>query len=67
LTTLDPETRQLVRLFHPRQDDWEAHFAFRRAELLGLTEMGLATVRLLQINSPDRLSMRAELLELGEM
>jgi 5-methylcytosine-specific restriction endonuclease McrA len=34
---VDPATRQVVRLFHPREDRWAEHFAWRGAVLLGLT------------------------------
>jgi len=28
LTGIDPQTGQIARLFHPRTDRWEQHFAF---------------------------------------
>ena len=43
LTTLDPRTREIVKLFHPRNDIWEAHFEYRGAIILGLTPVGEAT------------------------
>ena len=67
LVTLDQLTRVLVRLFHPRRDSWNAHFEYRGAILAGLTPVGHATVRLLQMNTVERIEMRAELLSLGEM
>jgi 5-methylcytosine-specific restriction endonuclease McrA len=43
LTAIDPETREVVRLFHPRRDGWEEHF-FRDEECIaGLTAVGRAT------------------------
>src|SRR5690242_19281074 len=44
LTGVDPETAQIVPLFHPRKDKWVDHFAVRmgsasplRIEIKGLT------------------------------
>ncbi len=67
LTTLDLRTREIIRLFHPRQDHWGDHFEFRGAILIGRTVVGEATIRLLQINTVDRVEMRAELQAAGEM
>jgi hypothetical protein len=63
LTTLDPETREIVRLFNPREDEWTSHFAFNGPIIFGLTPIGTATARLLQMNAEDRIEMRAELME----
>lgn len=67
LTTLDAKSRQIVRLFHPRLDVWEEHFEFQGAQLVGLTPVGEATIRLLQINSEERIELRSELFVAGEM
>ena len=63
LTTVDPTSRQIVRLFNPREDEWDDHFDFDGAFIVGLSPVGTATVRLLQMNSRRRVEMRAELLE----
>jgi len=67
LVTLHPLTRALVRLFHPRRDIWNHHFEYRGAVLAGLTSVGEATIRLLQINTVDRVEMRAELQNCGDL
>lgn len=67
LTTLDVDTRTIVRLFHPRQDDWEEHFFYQGALLIGRTNVGKATVRLLQVNSEERIDMRRVLFASGKM
>lgn len=67
LTTLAPQTRDIVRLFHPRRDLWEEHFELRGSLVVGLTDVGVATVRLLQMNVAERVKMRAELLLSGEI
>jgi hypothetical protein len=62
----DPDTGQPVRLFHPRQDVWEEHFAWAGGGVLaGLTPVGRATVAALQMNAPDMIELRALLVELG--
>jgi hypothetical protein len=66
LTAIDPVTGQLTPLFHPRRDQWERHFSLVDVRLVGLTEVGRATVSLLNMNDPDRVQLRAELAALGE-
>ena len=65
LSAIDPETGTVVRLFHPREDAWEEHFAMQGARIVGLTAKGRATLRLLLFNSPRRLQFRALLMATG--
>jgi HNH endonuclease len=65
IATLDANTRDLVRLFHPRQDVWSEHFELEGARILGTTKIGEATVRLLRLNLEERLLEREMLLTLG--
>jgi 5-methylcytosine-specific restriction endonuclease McrA len=58
LTTIDPESGGLVSLFHPRKDSWEDHFALRDGYVYGVTPVGRATVRLLNMNAPRRVELR---------
>ncbi len=44
---LDPLTGQLVRLFHPRRDEWADHFDPDGARINGRTPVGRATVQVL--------------------
>ena len=67
LTTIDPQTRLIVRLFHPRQDVWDAHFEYRGAIIVGCTLVGESTIRLLQMNTVERVEMRAELHTSGDL
>ena len=55
----DPETEQVVSLFHPQQDNWPEHFRFEGSKIVGITPMGRATVALLDFNSERRLLIRA--------
>ena len=67
LTGIDPETRELVPLFHPRSDRWHDHFAWRGAQISGLTARGRSTIEVLAMNDGRRLELRQELLALGEL
>lgn len=65
LTAVDPATREIVPLFNPRVQRWTDHFALAGAHIIGLTPTGRATVALLRMNSPVRVSNRRLLIELG--
>jgi hypothetical protein len=67
LSTLDSQPGTVIRLFHPRTDVWEEHFELRGALIVGRTDIGAATARLLQMNTEERIHVRAELLANGEM
>jgi hypothetical protein len=67
LTSLDPETGQLVSLFNPRTQEWKDHFAINGSRIVGLTTSGRATVRLLRMNAEERLKVREELSARGEL
>lgn len=65
IATFDPITGNLVPLFHPQQHEWESHFLLEGVLITGLTPIGRATVRLLQLNSPERLAQRQLLQDVG--
>ncbi len=56
-TYLDDEMR-FFRLFHPRLDIWSEHFEINLGEIFPLSNIGLATVKLLDLNNPDRIILR---------
>jgi DNA-directed RNA polymerase subunit RPC12/RpoP len=58
LTGIDELSGQVVRLFHPRLDQWTEHFAMRGGRIEPLTSIGRATARLLDFNSPERIAAR---------
>lgn len=66
LSSIDPLTGHQVPLFHPRNDDWDAHFAFHGPEVVGRTPTGRASVRLLRMNASRRVAIRTRLLQRGE-
>jgi len=61
LTGIDPHDGAIVPLFHPRREQWTAHFELREIAIIGLTPTGRVTVRVLNMNAPERLQLRAEL------
>ncbi|MCA9093433.1 MAG: HNH endonuclease [Planctomycetaceae bacterium] len=58
LTGIDPVMDEITPLFNPREDLWEEHFVVSGIEILGKTPVGRATVRVLNMNSADRLVVR---------
>jgi len=58
LSGIDPDTQRVVRLFNPRTDQWAEHFREMGGSIHGTTDMGRATARLLQMNSPERVQLR---------
>lgn len=65
LTSIDPVTREIVRLFDPRRDNWSVHFRTSGAMIEGRTPTGRATAALLQMNVSKRLDLRQSLIEEG--
>lgn len=59
LAGIDPDTQQLTELFHPRQQVWADHFQWQGIVIEGKTNVGRTTVRVLNINSEDQLSLRS--------
>jgi hypothetical protein len=59
---IDPVSKQVVPLFHPRRDRWRDHFEWRGALLVGRTPSGRATIVVLQINLPQRVAVRKHLI-----
>lgn len=58
----DAETSQMVRLFHPRLDEWFDHFAWNDHWLIiGLTPIGRATILALDLNRTRLVTIRREL------
>ncbi|MCE9604504.1 MAG: HNH endonuclease [Planctomycetia bacterium] len=60
LSAVDPQSLQVVLLFHPRREEWTEHFRLNGAFIEGLSPVGRATVHLLRMNAPIRLRMREQ-------
>ncbi len=58
LASVDPLTGEVVLLFHPRRDRWVEHFRLVEGRIDPLTPTGRVTVRLLQLNAPQRVEER---------
>jgi hypothetical protein len=67
LSGIDPISGDIVRLFHPRKDEWSDHFRWRGAELLGQSREGRATIAVLEINHPIRIELRQQLISEGRL
>ncbi len=65
LSGIDPVSKQIVPLFHPRREIWADHFQWRGPRLVGLTPTGRATIRVLNVNHPDSVSIRRSLIAEG--
>jgi hypothetical protein len=65
LTSIDPDTGEIVPLYHPRQDLWYEHFQLNDAEIVAVTAKARVTIRLLQLNRQDRVKERQLLLQAG--
>jgi hypothetical protein len=59
LSGIDPVTRIVVTLFDPRRQVWDQHFGHRGNLIVGQTPTGRATVRVLAMNAPARIELRA--------
>jgi 5-methylcytosine-specific restriction endonuclease McrA len=62
---IDPFTHQLTRLFNPRTDNWDEHFAYEGAVIQGLTPIGRTTASVLAMNGIESITIRLTLLEDG--
>jgi hypothetical protein len=62
---IDPATGELTRLFNPRRDNWDEHFAWNGPELIGRSAVGRTTIDVLNINLSDRVEHRRLLIEAG--
>ena len=62
LTSIDPETNQIVRLFNPREDRWRDHFRLSEGRIVPLSATGRVTERLLRLNNAARIKERNALL-----
>ena len=65
LSGVDPDSGKVTRLFHPRRDRWQDHFARDGARIVGKTPEGRTTVWLLRLNTGDRLRWPELLFRMG--
>ncbi|MBW4443685.1 MAG: HNH endonuclease [Plectolyngbya sp. WJT66-NPBG17] len=67
-TAIDPLTQEEFPLFHPHQEDWAEHFTWSEQsdEILGLTEIGRATITALKMNREALVKVRRLWIQLDE-
>ena len=65
VATISYETGQLIELYNPRIHHWPDHFQIVGAEIIGTTDIGRATVRLLEMNEEERMIVRENLIVEG--
>ena len=58
LTSIDPQTGEITRLFDPRSDVWSEHFILENGRIIGLSAIGRTTVFLLNFNVPTAVRNR---------
>lgn len=68
ITALDPATGISAPIFHPRQQNWDEHFAWDATFTLmqGLTPTGRATIAALHLNRLGLANLRRMLYQFGE-
>ena len=65
IAAIDQSSGKIARLFDPRRDHWSDHFRLEGAKIEPISSVGSATVRLLRLNAPERISERRLLQSLG--
>ena len=65
LATYLESYENLVPLFNPRADHWDEHFHISEGQIIDKTSKGKATIKLLNLNHPERLIFRKLLMESG--
>lgn len=58
LTGIDPATGNIALLYHPRRSHWSEHFRLEGFLIVGTSDTGRASVRLLNMNAPNRVKLR---------
>lgn len=65
IASYDDLTGNLTAFFNPRTQIWTEHFQMQDAEVVGLTPEARVIVKILQLNSEERIEQRQILIELG--
>jgi hypothetical protein len=61
LTGIDPQSKRIEVLFHPRLCAWIDHFRWMGANIEGITAIGRTTVDVLRFNAPEVVELREAL------
>lgn len=65
LSTVLGDENKLIRLFHPRKDNWFDHFRVGDGLIIAKNDIGEATAKLLKLNEVNRILERLDLIEAG--
>jgi hypothetical protein len=65
IASYDDLTGNLTAFYNPRTQVWTEHFQMQNAEIVGLTPEARVVVKILQLNSEERVEQRQMLIELG--
>jgi hypothetical protein len=65
ISSIDPETGNLVSLFNSRTQQWSGHFNLDGVHIIGLTDVGRTAVAFLRLTAFERLMERDALLRAG--
>jgi HNH endonuclease len=66
IATILPKSSEPIRFFNPRSEKWSDHFSLEPSGLiLPVTPIGEATIKILNLNHPDSIIERKELLIRG--
>jgi hypothetical protein len=65
VASINGESGEIVRLFHPRRDSWADHFRLDASLICARSQVGAVTIELLRFNAPERLVERGLLQTLG--
>ena len=65
IASVEPTTGDVVALFNPRNQQWSSHFTLQDARIIGISAIGRATARLLNMNDDRRIELRRDLISRG--
>jgi HNH endonuclease len=66
IASIDPQTNEITPIYNPRRDRWSDHFQLTpTAEFVALSSQARATIRILQMNRPDRVEERRLWIQAG--
>jgi 5-methylcytosine-specific restriction endonuclease McrA len=63
IAAYDEITKELTPLYNPRTQQWDDHFEMNGLLIVGKTSVGRVTVRILQMNDPERIELRRNYIE----
>lgn len=68
IEAIDPTTKQIAPLFHPRKDRWSEHFTWNETSthIIGLSPTGRATIETLRLNRISLVNLRQVLCAAGK-